>query len=67
MPRTPGPEISGSGPEAKKAKAAFARGLIERGEAVPADANGKLSAGVTHEIVGRAGRPILKRRRFSTV
>ncbi len=51
----------------RKAKEAFERGIIERGEAAPADENGKLPPGVTHEIIGQdaTGRPILKRRRFS--
>ena len=52
-----------------RAKAAFERGILQRGEAAVADANGKLPPGVTHEIVGTDpdGRPILKRRRFSMV
>jgi hypothetical protein len=51
----------------QKAQEAFERGIIERGEAAAADETGKLPPGVTHEIVGHdaAGRPILKRRRFS--
>jgi hypothetical protein len=51
----------------RQAQEAFERGIIERGEAAVADQTGKLPAGVTHEIVGHdaAGRPILKRRRFS--
>jgi hypothetical protein len=51
----------------QKAQEAFERGIIERGEAAPADENGKLPPGVTHEIIGQdaTGRPILKRRRFS--
>ena len=50
-----------------QAQEAFERGIIERGEAAAADQAGKLPPGVTHEIVGQdsAGRPILKRRRFS--
>jgi hypothetical protein len=62
------PEISGPDPEReRKAKEAFERGILERGEAAVADEHGKLPPGVTHEIVGHdaAGRPILKRRRFS--
>jgi hypothetical protein len=62
-PETPGPD-----PERQqKAKEAFERGILERGEAAAADEHGKLPPCVTHEIVGRdaAGRPILKRRRFS--
>jgi hypothetical protein len=52
---------------AQQAKEAFERGLIERGEAARADAEGRLPPGATHEIVGHdeSGRPILKRRRFS--
>jgi hypothetical protein len=52
---------------ARKAKEAFERGIIERGEAAPADEKGRLPPGVTHEIIGydATGRPILKRRRFS--
>jgi hypothetical protein len=51
----------------QKAQEAFERGIIERGEAAPADENGKLPPGVTHEIIGQdaTGRPILKRRLFS--
>jgi hypothetical protein len=51
----------------RQAREAFERGIIERGEAAAADPTGKLPPGVTHEIVGHdpAGRPILKRRRFS--
>ena len=62
------PENSGPDPERQqKAKEAFERGILERGEAAVADEHGKLPPGVTHEIVGHdaAGRPILKRRRFS--
>jgi hypothetical protein len=65
-----GAEPSGSDAERRqKAREAFERGIIERGEAAPADENGKLPPGVTHEIVGHdaAGRPILKRRRFSVL
>jgi hypothetical protein len=52
---------------ARKAREAYEQGLIERGEAAVADADGKLPPGATHEIVGKdaTGRPILKRRRFS--
>jgi hypothetical protein len=62
------PERSDSDAEAR-AKAAFERGVLERGEAAVADEHGKLPPGVTHEIVGtdRDGRPILKRQRFSLV
>ncbi len=51
----------------RKAREAFERGLIERGEAAVADEKGRLPPGATHEIVGHdaTGRPILKRRRFS--
>jgi hypothetical protein len=51
----------------RKAREAFERGIIERGEAAVADEQGRLPPGVTHEIVGHdaSGRPILKRRRFS--
>ena len=62
------PELSSVEEERqRKAKEAFERGIIERGEAAPADEKGKLPAGVTHEIIGHdaTGRPILKRRRFS--
>ena len=62
------PETSRTDPERQwRAKAAFERGILERGEAAVADEDGKLPPGVTHEIVGydTAGRPILKRRRFS--
>lgn len=62
------PESSGSGAERQqKAKEAFERGILERGEAAVADEHGRLPPGVTHEIIGHdaAGRPILKRRRFS--
>ena len=65
---TNSPETSGPDPERqRKAKKAFERGILERGEAAVADEHGKLPPGVTHEIVGHdaAGRPILKRRRFS--
>jgi hypothetical protein len=49
------------------ASVAFVRALIARGEACPADADGKLPPGATHEIVGETadGVPILRRRRFS--
>jgi hypothetical protein len=45
----------------------FVRGLIARGEAAKADADGKLPKGATHEIVGETeeGEPIVVRRRFS--
>jgi hypothetical protein len=68
--KTDAPEISGADAERQqKAKEAFERGILERGEAAVADEHGKLPPGVTHEIVGHdaAGRPILKRRRFSIV
>ena len=62
-PEVPGPEEELQ----RKAKEAFERGVLERGEAAPADERGKLPPGVTHEIIGydATGRPILKRRRFS--
>ena len=62
-PEVPGPEKELQ----RKAKEAFERGVLERGEAAPADERGKLPPGVTHEIIGHdaTGRPILKRRRFS--
>jgi hypothetical protein len=62
------PETSGPNPERQRlAKEAFERGILDRGEAAAADEHGNLPPGVTHEIVGHdaAGRPILKRRRFS--
>jgi hypothetical protein len=42
-------------------------GLVARGQAAKADANGALPPGATHEIVGQTedGYPILRRRRFS--
>ena len=59
----------GSKPACDKtaAQEAFERGVLERGEAAPADAQGRLPPGVTHEIIGHdaEGRPILRRRRFS--
>jgi len=47
------------------AKRKFEEGLVERGEAVPAGT--ALPSRATHEIVGTdaAGKPILKRKRFS--
>jgi hypothetical protein len=66
--RKDAPELPGAEEERqRKAKEAFERGIIERGEAAPADEKGKLPPGVTHEIIGydATGRPILKRRRFS--
>jgi hypothetical protein len=53
----------------RKAKKVFERGIIQRGEAAVADEHGRLPPGVIHEIIGydAAGRPILKRRRFSIV
>ena len=66
------PKAEPNSPEAeaerrRKAEEAYKRGVLERGEAAPADAKGNLPPGVTHEIVGydAAGQPILKRRRFS--
>ena len=51
----------------RRAKEAYEKGILERGEAAVADEHGRLPPGVTHEIVGHdeTGRPILKRRRFS--
>jgi cyclophilin family peptidyl-prolyl cis-trans isomerase len=45
----------------------FARDLVERGEAVEADADGKLPLGATHELVeyDDDGAPIVIRRRFA--
>ena len=50
------------------ASISFVRGLMARGEAAKADAQGKLPPGATHEIVGETadGLPIVVRRRFST-
>jgi len=47
--------------------ASFVKGLVDRGEAAKADADGKLPSGATHEIVGETetGLPIVVRRRFS--
>jgi hypothetical protein len=62
------PELpSGEAERMRQAKEAFERGIIERGEAAPADEKGRLPPGATHEITGydATGRPILKRRRFS--
>ena len=61
------PETDDEAERQRKAKEAFERGIIERGEAAAADEHGQLPPGVTHEIIGHdaAGRPILKRRRFS--
>jgi len=64
------PELPSTGSERQqKAKEAFERGVIERGEAAVADEKGGLPPGVTHEIIGydTTGRPILKRRRFSAL
>jgi hypothetical protein len=51
--------------QVRAAKLKFERGLVKRGEAVPAGE--PLPRGATHEIVGTdaAGKPILKRKRFS--
>lgn len=45
----------------------FVKGLVDRGEAAKADADGKLPPGATHEIIGETatGLPIVIRRRFS--
>ncbi len=48
--------------------ASFVRGLVERGEAIPAaEGRAALPPAVTHLIVGstESGAPILKRVRFS--
>ena len=66
--RKDAPELPGTEEELqRKAKEVFERGVLERGEAAPADEKGKLPPGVTHEIIGydATGRAILKRRRFS--
>jgi hypothetical protein len=49
------------------ASISFVRGLMARGEAAKADAQGRLPSGATHEIVGETadGLPIVVRRRFS--
>lgn len=51
-----------------EASRAFIDGLIARGEAAKPGPDGELPAGATHEIVGCMpdGRPILRRRRFSS-
>lgn len=61
-PRLPAPDAAAR----SRAQRAFERGVISRGEAAPADA--PLPPGATHAIVGKtaAGKPVLKRRRFST-
>jgi hypothetical protein len=50
------------------ASISFVRGMMARGEAARADAQGRLPPGATHEIVGETadGIPIVVRRRFST-
>jgi hypothetical protein len=60
------PEKPTAEERAKRAEEAFIRGLIERGEAAKADAQGNLPSGATHEIVGvsPSGLPIVVRRRF---
>ena len=54
-----------AGTQAKAAQAKFARGILARGEAVPAGQ--PLTRGATHEIAGKDanGAPILKRKRFT--
>jgi hypothetical protein len=49
------------------ASISFVRGLMARGEAARADAQGRLPPGATHEILGVTadGLPIVVRRRFS--
>jgi len=48
-------------------KAAFVRGLVDRGEAAKVGPEGRLPPGATHEIIGTtaAGLPIVVRRRFA--
>lgn len=60
------PEKPTAEERAKRDEEAFIRGLIERGEAATADAQGNLPPGATHEIVGvsPSGLPIVVRRRF---
>ena len=67
FPKEPPPQTPANEERLRKAREAYERGLIERGEAAPADEHGKLPPGATHEIVGydKSGKPILKRRRFS--
>jgi hypothetical protein len=50
-----------------RAREAYEKGILVRGEAAVADERGRLPPGATHEIIGHDenGRPILKRRRFS--
>jgi hypothetical protein len=50
-----------------EATAHFIQTLIANGQAAPANPDGSLPPGVTHEIVGKTpnGLPILLRRRFS--
>ena len=57
------PPASAEGVAAAKRK--FEEGVLKRGEAVPAGA--ALPPGATHEIVGKdaAGKPVLRRKRFS--
>ena len=59
--------VPSSDEQERRAKHTYEQGIIERGEAAVADAQGRLPPGATHEITGHdeAGRPILKRRRFS--
>lgn len=67
MPEKPmPPSIPQAESAERKAKEAFERGVLERGEAAVPDARGKLPPGATHEIIGHdeAGKPILRRRRF---
>ena len=49
------------------ASISYVRGIVARGEAAKADAQGKLPFGKTHEIVGETadGLPILKRIRIN--
>jgi hypothetical protein len=56
-----------TGRSAEDAAERFVEGVLARGEAAEADADGKLPPGATHEIVGytKDGKPKLRRRRFS--
>jgi hypothetical protein len=63
QPAAPAEQIVPNDP----ASISFVRGLMARGEAAKADAQGGLPPGATHEIVGETpeGHPIVVRRRFS--
>lgn len=66
-PAAPGPEAEADIVPHDEASRSFVEGLVARGQAARPDAQGKLPAQATHEIVGEteAGLPILRRRRFS--